>query len=155
MAKNVQASLEPEESCVILMISDDSCTCESWVSLENNCSVNLRAMDFQFGSCMIDGAIKHEDCPEILPPGSWGNLYLPIDDQAVPGNYEEILHLNVTGKDITLKVFYEVVNVQTGCGCNTHENDLAPHIGLILLAALLALRQRSFRRSAHEGTPPG
>ena len=142
MAKNVEASLSPAEACVDVRAEDDSCSCESWVSLENNCAVNLQAGDFGFDFCMIDSQVMHSNCPDIIPPGSWGAVYLPLDDQAEVGHYEESLQISVAGNNISLNLVYDVEHVESGCSCSTGRGSA----GILALAGLLLIILRARRR---------
>ena len=142
MAKNVEASLSPEEACVDVRTEDDSCSCDSWVSLENNCTVNLQAGDFSFDFCMIDSQVMYSGCPDIIPPGSWGAVYLPINPDAEVGHYEDTLSLSVTGNDISLVLVYDVKQVESGCGCSTGRGSA----GIPAMAGLLLLILRARRR---------
>jgi hypothetical protein len=142
MAKDVQAVLDPDESCIDVRTEDDSCQCTSWVSLENNCSVNLQAEDFDFGFCRIDDVPMQEGCPSVIPPGSWGAIDLPLNPDAAPGAYEETVHLSVSGRAIVLRLTYEVVRVDSGCSCGTGgaTGAMAALAGLFLLVSFLARR---------------
>jgi hypothetical protein len=120
MARALTADLSPPEPCIILRISSDNCDCEAWVSLENNCAVNFSAIDFSFGECMIDGVVTRQDCPTIIPPGSWGSVFYPIDPDLELGTHLETRHLNVSGKDINLLVTYDLEEYRTGCSCGGH-----------------------------------
>lgn len=147
MAKGLEAALVPQEACIDVRVTEDDCQCESWVSLENNCAVGLRAEDFTFGFCMIDGEQQHGDCPEIIPSGSWGAVYLPTDANAEPGAHHEELHLTLSGRAILLRVDYEIRRVETGCGCGAGATgNGTPGLLLLLPAGALSLRAR--RRAA-------
>lgn len=132
MAKDIQAVLEPAESCILVGTKEEECTCEGLVSLENTCRVNLSAEDFSFGSCKIDNVVTTNECPAVLPPGSWGRIHLPIDPQATLGDHEDNLHLSTSGKQITLKISYQVVAVESGCGCGISGSRLETWIGLVI-----------------------
>jgi MYXO-CTERM domain-containing protein len=141
MAKNVEASLSPEEACVDVRTENDSCSCDSWVSLENNCTVNLQAGDFTFDFCMIDSQVMYTGCPDIIPPGSWGAIYLPLNPEAELGHYEESLHLSVAGNNISLNLVYDVEHVESGCGCSTGDRSAGVLFAAGLLLILLARRR--------------
>ena len=142
MAKNVEASLVPEEACVDVRTENDSCSCDSWVSLENNCTVNLQTTDFAFDFCMIDSQVMYSGCPDIIPPGSWGAVYLPLNSEAEVGHYEDTLQISVSGNAISLNLVYDVVAVESGCGCSTGPGPA----GLFALVFLLPLILRARRR---------
>ena len=142
MAKNVEASLSPEEACVDVRTEDDSCSCDSWVSLENNCTVNLQANGFNFGFCMIDSQVMYSGCPDIIPPGSWGAIYLPLDPEAGVGHYEDTLQISVAGNNISLNLVYDVEHVESGCSCTTSRGSA----GILVLAGLLLIILRARRR---------
>ena len=142
MAKNVEASLSPEEACVDVRTENDSCSCDSWVSLENNCTVNLQAGDFTFGFCMIDGQTMYSNCPDIIPPGSWGAVYLPVNPEAEVGHYEDNLHFSVAGNNISLVLVYDVEWVESGCSCTTGRGSA----GVLALAGLLLVILLARRR---------
>ncbi len=142
MAKHVQASLNPEEACIDVRTDNDSCSCDSWVSLENNCTVNLQAIGFAFDFCMIDGESMHSGCPDLIPPGSWGAVYLPRDPDAEVGHYQDTLQISVSGNSISLNLQYDVVAVESGCSCSTSRFSA----GAVLLAGLLFLTLRVRRR---------
>lgn len=142
MAKNVEASLSPAEACVDVRTEDDSCSCDSWVSLENNCTVNLQAGDFSFDFCMIDSQAMYSGCPDIIPPGSWGAVYLPLDDQAEVGHYEESLQISVAGNNISLNLIYDVEHVESGCGCSTGKGVAGALALVVLLPLILRARRR-------------
>lgn len=142
MAKNVEASLSPEEACVDVRTENDSCSCDSWVSLENNCTVNLQAADFTFDFCMIDSQVMYSGCPDIIPPGSWGAVYLPLNPDAEVGHYEESLQISVAGNNISLILVYDVEHVESGCGCSTGGGTAgAPALVLLMLLILRARRR--------------
>jgi MYXO-CTERM domain-containing protein len=142
MAKHVETSLNPEEACIDVRADDDSCSCDAWVSLENNCTVNLQAIDFAFDFCMIDGQSMHSACPDIIPPGSWGAVYLPRDPDADVGHRQDTLQISVSGNTISLVIEYDVVAVESGCSCSTSRFSA----GVLLLAGLLSLTLRARRR---------
>jgi MYXO-CTERM domain-containing protein len=142
MAKNVEASLSPEEACVDVRTEDDSCSCDSWVSLENNCTVNLQAADFTFDFCMIDSQVMYLNCPDIIPSGSWGAIYLPVNPGAEVGHYEDTLQISVAGNNISLVLVYDVEHVESGCGCSTGRSSA----GALALAGLLLIILRARRR---------
>jgi hypothetical protein len=142
MAKNVQASLSPAEACVDVRTDDDSCSCDSWVSLENNCRVNLQAADFVFDFCMIDGQVANSNCPDIIPPESWGAFYLPLDPEAEVGPHQDTLHISVSGNEILLNLEYDVVHEEFGCGCNAGGGSA----GVLALVFLLPLTIRVRKR---------
>jgi len=147
MAKGLEAALVPQEACIDVRVTEDDCRCQSWVSLENNCAVGLRAEDFTFGFCMIDGEQQHGDCPTIIPSGSWGAVYLPTDAGAEPGAHQEDLHVTLSGRAILLQVAYELRRVETGCGCDAGApGGATPGLVLLLLAGGVSLRAR--RRAA-------
>jgi hypothetical protein len=155
IAGHVTATLDPPEPCIILRTSKDECYCTSWVSLENNCSVNFRAEDFVFGECMIDGQVYDEQCPAIIPPGSWGSVFLPTDPGLLPGHQEEKLHLTLSGKNIELLVSYDLVETSSGCSCRSAggARHSVPAALVLLLGLLLALRGGSI--AIHPGRRPG
>ena len=123
---------------------DDSCSCDSWVSLENNCTVNLQAAGFTFDFCMIDSQVMYSNCPDIIPPGSWGAVYLPVNPDAEVGHYEESLQISVAGNDISLVLVYDVEHVESGCGCSTG-NGTAGTLALVILMPLILRARRRDR----------
>lgn len=142
MAKDVTASLDPAEACIDVRVTEDDCQCESWVSLENNCAVNLRAEDFVFGFCMIDGQKQQVGCPEIIPPGSWGAVFLPTDPDGPEGQHQEELSISLSGRQFTLQVAYELRRVETGCGCAPDGTGGGAAWLVWLVAAVVSLRAR-------------
>ncbi len=142
MAENLRAELEPAEACIILRIDSEVCDCQSWVSLENNCSVNFKAQDFTFGKCMIDGQVKI-DCPTVISPGSWGSVFFPTSESFALGAHEENLHLALSGNEIILAVNYDLAEVETGCACGRQAQGWSgPGLALLLAALMLSLRVR-------------
>jgi hypothetical protein len=91
---------------------------------------------------MVDGQEQHGDCPEIIPPGSWGAVYLPANANAEPGTYQEDLRLSLSGREILLRVDYELRRVETGCGCHQSGAAGEPAVLVLLLAGFVSFRGR-------------
>jgi MYXO-CTERM domain-containing protein len=84
----------------------------------------------------------YSGCPDIIPPGSWGAVYLPLDPGAGVGHYEESLQISVAGNNISLNLVYDVEHVEWSCGCATSKETAGALAVLIMLPFILRARRR-------------
>lgn len=150
MARYIEYELQPPQPCLAMHLGEDDCRCLAWIAMENNCQVPLVPQDFTFAECNVAGQYYQGDCPSQVGTGDWGNFYLPPEDVGQAGHYQQDFHLELGGQDYTLAVSYDLVELNTGCGCGGNAGRAGWPPALLALL-LLGGRRLSANRHAHRG----
>ncbi|RLB56405.1 MAG: hypothetical protein DRI34_09185 [Deltaproteobacteria bacterium] len=150
MAKYVEYDLQPPQPCLVMHVGEEDCQCMVWISMENNCQVPLDPQDFYFSECNVGGQYYTGTCPAQVGPGDWGNLYLPPSGVTQPGHHQQEFHLELGGQEHVLGVSFDLVEVNTGCSCNTGTGTSGWPVLLLLTLVLVGCR-RSAHRHTHRG----